>query len=232
MLSRFLEDVRTVVPDDSRQHELLPDGRTMLVARMFEPGRGDIYVVGPRTKALFKRAHGTARALILKFKPGWSIPLFGVPASALTNKFVPLEDVWGATARDVVDFADPSTMLERLTAAIERRTRSADEPGSARLARRAVHLLEEADSRIDSVASQLGITARHLRRAFTESVGVGPKEFARAARLQRAVKMTATSTDWSQIATAAGYYDQAHLIADFRELVGLTPRAFVLRNAS
>src|SRR5258708_8290071 len=77
----------------------------------------------------------------------------------------------------------------------------------------------------------LGVTARHLRRAFTESVGIGPKEFARTVRLQRAVQTAAaTSNDWGQIAADAGYYDQAHLISDFRELVGLTPGAFVKRG--
>ncbi len=38
--------------------------------------------------------------------------------------------------------------------------------------------------------------------------------------------MAATSSDWARIAAAAGYFDQAHLIADFRRLVGLTPGAF------
>jgi AraC-like DNA-binding protein len=81
------------------------------------------------------------------------------------------------------------------------------------------------------VAERLGVTARHLRRAFKENIGIGPKEFARTVRLQRAVRAAAAtrSNDWAQIAADAGYYDQAHLIADFRELVGFTPGAFVKR---
>ena len=82
---------------------------------------------------------------------------------------------------------------------------------------------------MERVAEQLGVTARHLRRAFTENIGIGPKDFARAVRLQRAMKMAATSKDWARIAADAGYYDQAHLISDFRELVGLTPSAFLKR---
>ena len=73
------------------------------------------------------------------------------------------------------------------------------------------------------MAEQLGVTARHLRRAFKESVGIAPKEFARSVRLQRAVRSAATSKDWRRIAAHAGYCDHAHLIADFRKLVGLTP---------
>jgi len=66
-------------------------------------------------------------------------------------------------------------------------------------------------------------------RVFTESVGIGPKEFARTVRLQRAVRSAATSKDWARIAADADYYDQAHLIGDFREPVGLTPGAFLKR---
>jgi len=43
------------------------------------------------------------------------------------------------------------------------------------------------------------------------------------------VERAATSKDWARIAQDAGYYDQAHLIADFRQLVGLTPGAFQKR---
>jgi AraC-like DNA-binding protein len=42
--------------------------------------------------------------------------------------------------------------------------------------------------------------------------------------------MVSASNDRSRVATDAGYYDQAHLIADFRELLGLTPGAFVKRT--
>jgi AraC-like DNA-binding protein len=90
-----------------------------------------------------------------------------------------------------------------------------------------VRLIEDGEGRVERVAERLGVSARHLRRAFGDSVGVGPKEFARAVRLRRAVQMTADSHDWVAIAARAGYYDQAHLIGDFRDLIGLTPGAYV-----
>lgn len=33
---------------------------------------------------------------------------------------------------------------------------------------------------------------------------------------------------WACIAAAAGYYDQAHLIAEFRAITGVTPRALLV----
>lgn len=235
-LSRFVEEVRVLVPAAGRTSrvERLPDGRTDLYIRVLDGGqKGDVTVAGPRTRALFKNATGVARVVMLRFKPGWSAPLLGVAASALTDRMVPLEDVWGRSGGDLchalLTAQSLPDVLGRLAHAIDLRTHHTNEPASARLARRAVRLIEGGETRVESVAERLGVTARHLRRAFTESIGIGPKDFARTVRLQRAVAMTATTTDWARIATDAGYYDQAHLITDFRELIGLTPGAFLKR---
>jgi AraC-like DNA-binding protein len=230
-LSRFVDDVRVVVPVAGRSLQRLPDGRTTLVLRVGEGERqGDLTVAGPRTRALFKNSTGHARVVVLRLKPGWSAPLLGVPANALTDRYVPLQDIWGDAGGDLclelLAARSLPELLDRLARAITARSDQTFEPASARLARRAARLLEAGEVRVEAVAKQLGVTSRHLRRAFTESVGIGPKDFARAVRLQRAVQLAATSDGWVRIAAAAGYYDQAHLIADFRELVGLTPGAF------
>jgi len=232
----FIEDIRVVEPVAGRALDVvrLPDGRTTLVFRVIEEGRrGDVSVAGPRTCALFKNATGVARVVVLQFKPGWSAPLLGVAANALTDRIVPLEDIWGRSGGDLCRelLAAPSLpdLIDRVTQALAVRTHLLFEPASGRLARQAVHLFEGGEVRVERVAERLGVTARHLRRVFTESVGIGPKEFARTVRLQRAVRRAATSKDWARIAADAGYYDQAHLIADFRQLVGLTPGAFLKR---
>jgi AraC-like DNA-binding protein len=235
-LSRFVEDVRAVAPVAGRtlDVEQLPDGRTTLVFRALAGGRGgDVVVAGPRTRALFKHATGVARVVMIQFRPGWSAPLLGVAANALTDRTVPLEDIWGRSGgelcRELLAAASLPEVMDRLARALALRARQISESASERIARRAVQLLEAGEVRVERVAERLGVRARHLRRAFTESVGIGPKDFARTVRLQRAVRRAATSKDWARIAADTGYYDQAHLIADFRQLVGLTPGAFVTR---
>ena len=234
-VARFVERVHTLGPGaGSAIHQRLPDGRITLVFRVLDESRGgDVCVAGPRRRALFKKLDGVERAVVLQFKPGWSVPLFGVPAKALTDQIVPLEHIWGCPGGSLFTelLAAPSLadLIERISHAITSREHTY-EPASARLARRAVHLLEHGEVRVERVAEQLGVTARHIRRAFSEHIGIGPKEFARTVRLKRAVELSATSNDWVHIAADAGYYDQAHLIAEFRELIGLTPVSFQKRT--
>ena len=233
-LARFVEDVQLVEPAPGRAHAVqsLPDGRTNLVLRVLAgEAAGDLTISGPRTRAHFKSATGLTRAVIVRFKPGWSAPLLGVAAHAVTDRFVHLTEIWGRPGddlcRELLTLRSVPEIVERLSSAIARHTENTPEPTSARLARRAARLLEAEGARVEQVASELGVSARHLRRAFTEHVGIGPKDFARTVRLQRAVRLAATSRDWGRIAATAGYYDQAHLIADFQELIGLTPGAYV-----
>ena len=187
-IARFVEDARMVssVRAEPFAVDWLPNGRTSLVVRVGEDGRGDVHVVGPRTRAKLKRATGFARATVIQFKPGWTPSVFGVPANALTDQLVTLDDLWGAPTitDDLVAARSVPAMLDRLSRAVARRTTI--ESASARLARRAARLFEATETRVDAVAKQLGVTARHLRRVFVETVGVGPKEFARGVRLQRA----------------------------------------------
>lgn len=232
-IARFVEDARMVSPlrDGPISIDWLPNGRTSLVIRVLEEGRGDAHIIGPRTRAKFKRATGFLRATSIQFKPGWSPSLFGVPAHVLTDQLVTLDELWGAASGDItadlVAARSVPAILERLSRAVAARATS--ESSSARLARRAAQMFETTETRVDAVAQQLGVTARHLRRAFVDSVGIGPKDFARGVRLQRAIRASARTTDWSLIARDAGYYDQAHLIGDFRDLVGLTPSAYRAR---
>ncbi len=208
----------------------LPDGRVSLVFRVLDDATGDLTLLGPRRRALFKTKTGIARVISIDLKPGWSPQLFGVPASVLTERIVYLQDIWGTAGAELCDRLlethDVEDILDQMSHALASRAATIDEPASARLARRAVRLLEHGDVRISSVANQLGVTSRHLRRAFTESVGIGPKDYARAVRLNRVVRGVTAAADWGRLATDAGYYDQSHLITEFRELVGLTPRAF------
>ena len=83
--------------------------------------------------------------------------------------------------------------------------------------------------RVSEVSDRLGLLPRALRRRFTAQVGLTPKRFARVQRLQRLVRELdgQARVDWAATAARHGYCDQAHLADEFRELVGVTPAAYL-----
>jgi len=65
-------------------------------------------------------------------------------------------------------------------------------------------------------------------------VGVSPKTFARVVRLGRVIERARAvpadeAINWSALALDIGYYDQAHLVDEFKELTGVTPTAWYRR---
>ena len=80
---------------------------------------------------------------------------------------------------------------------------------------------------IERIAAQIGISRQHLSRRFLQHVGVTPKTFARVMRFESLVRAARNGPrDWAALAADLGYFDQAHLIAEFRELAGATPVPF------
>jgi len=214
----------------------LPDGEVDLIVRV-GPGNGEVHAIGTRRRALHKDVIDLPDTIAVRFKPGGAYPFFGVPMSELTDRIVSIEALWGSDgARFRTALAEAPTVDDRLRVveeALAGRLRGGDlfEPASAHVVRRAVRLITEAPElpRVDAVARTLGVSARQLRRAFDDVVGVGPKAFARIVRFQRALRAAeqAAVPDWGAIAKEVGYYDQAHLIADVRAMTGITPSALV-----
>jgi AraC-like DNA-binding protein len=199
----------------------------------------DLHVMGARQHARRKTLQRGQQVVTARLRLGMHEAVFGVPPSAIGGRIVPLEDLWGdAAARlaerlaGAVNVRDAASLLEDAIAArlvtVEARRAHSAHRAHTRLALAAAAQL--ATVRVNAVADSLGVSERNLRRVFREVVGMSPKEFARLARFHLALRAAraGNAVDWAGVAAATGYYDQAHLIAEFREIVGVTPRALLM----
>ena len=175
--------------------------------------------------------------------PGWTeafpvraqkgITVLGVPASAIAGCVLALDELWGGTAVQrlldrllgVSDATEAVAIME--SAIVERLAIAEVRDCPAPLALTAAERLVSAN--VSSVAVDLGVSERHLRRVFRDAVGMSPKQFVRLARFRRALRAARQDSrlNWASIAAATGYYDQAHLIEEFRAIAGVTPRALL-----
>lgn len=213
----------------------MPRAEVHLVVRFGPSARGglDVHALGGKPRAHRKLIRTGQRAVTARLRLGAHEAVLGVPASVLFERIVALEDLWGgraarrlteqlASARDGVAAA---AILEQ---AIAGRIALADAPHAhARLALDAAERLGTAS--ISAIADELDVSERTLRRVFRDAIGMSPKAFAKLARFHRALGAARVHLDagWASIAAEAGYYDQAHLIAEFRDITGVTPRALL-----
>lgn len=216
-----------------RRGTLVPRLETRIVVRFGSMARGglDAHALGARQQVHRKLVTGGQRIVVARLRLGMDEAVLGAPASAIAGHTVALEDLWDDSTR-LFDRLVAARSLVEAAAALEgaiceRLGAAQRHPARTGLALAAASRLENA--KVDVVAADLGVSARHLRRVFREALGTGPKAFARLTRFHRALHDARGDcrADWAGIAAAAGYYDQAHLIAEFRAIAGVTPRALV-----
>lgn len=212
---------------------LVPRPEARIVLRFGGAAQGglDVHALGPREQVHRKRVAGGQRIVVARLRLGTHEAVLGAPASAIAGGPVALQDLWDDTAplfdrlAGARSLAEAAAVLEG--AIVQRLHGSGVRDAPPRLALEAARRLEAAN--VDAVAADLGVSARHLRRVFRQALGMGPKAFARLARFHRALRDARRDgrMGWADIAASAGYYDQAHLIAEFRAIAGVTPRALV-----
>lgn len=72
----------------------------------------------------------------------------------------------------------------------------------------------------------------HLVRAFSAAFGMAPHQYLTARRVERARRLLLDGQSPGAVATATGFYDQAHLTRHFRKLVGVPPGRYRLSRES
>jgi AraC-like DNA-binding protein len=173
---------------------------------------------------------GRSFGMHIGLEPPAAFVLFGVPPHELAGRSVPLEDVLGepALVERLHDASDWDARFRLLDVLLARRLAVAPSP-SPELVWAWRRLVEtHGRVRIGALADELGWSRKRIAARFREQVGLTPKRSARLLRFERARELAeaAQRPDWTRIALASGYYDQSHLINDFRVVTGRTPATF------
>jgi AraC-like DNA-binding protein len=82
---------------------------------------------------------------------------------------------------------------------------------------------------VPALAQRAGMSTRQFERRFTREIGLPPKLYARIARFESALESKAllTADTWTNVANRLGYFDQMHMIKDFKEFSGEIPTSLL-----
>ena len=221
-------------------HRVVPDAAVSLCfmgtrAPDGSAGASRLRLIGPvAAPKLFAPPPGHSMAAI-RIKLEWCRPLLGV---------APWEHVGGEPCYDDIrpDLAAPledrlmrttePTDALRLLVAFLRERRAArlgagTAAGAVVLLRAGMESLRRVAGapRVATLARQLGVTDRHLRRLMVDETGIAPRHFARIQRFHALLRSSdlAGRPSWAALAAHHGYADQSHLIREVQDLAGVTP---------
>ena len=189
---------------------VLPDGCMDLIRHT-----DGFLVAGPDTTSQFSDLAARQPLTAVRFEPGLGSRFFGVDASELTDRRIPLGDLW--SSRRVRLLADRAAD-DPVDALIDAVRGSIDEHDPMADAARAL----ASGTPVTDLAATFGWSDRTLRRRAARAYGYGPKMLSRILRFRRAVARARAGDDFARVAADCGYSDQAHLAREVRALAGVT----------
>lgn len=221
------------------------DGNTGIV---FTIGSGALYRDGIKLPKVFCYGQitdyrelqiiGSLKLIIAVFRPFGMSKVLNTSAGELKNKIVDLESVLGNSVKTLDHFLyEKSSNLEM----------------SESLNNFFSQLLKEFESRLypmvmaatnwimernglfkaEELIDFTGYNQRNIERAFHNLVGIAPKKLGSIIRLHHflgEIKGTGSKYNFTSNVFDAGYFDQAHLIREFRKITGLTPTTYHVKS--
>jgi AraC-like DNA-binding protein len=176
------------------------------------------------------RPGGALGTVSVRLRAEVAANLLGERMQSFLDAQIGLDDLFPASQVSLLEemLAGARTSAERF-AHVEKfilanlRARQA-EPATCRAA---ALLRRNPQLRISQLAARIDISERQLLRNFYAMFGMGTKQFARIARIERVMVARARGASWTDAAYRLGFSDQAHMINEFTEIVGVPPAGLV-----
>ena len=220
------------------RHRGLPDGTLTLVVSVGTPlivqraGHADLRaaasIAGLRSGPVGIVHDGTQRGVQIELTPRGTRALLGLPAAALAHGVWTLEEVAGGRAHELTDRlcgahgrAERARVVETVLAgwAVDAGYPAAVDAFWRRLTGCAGCVP------VTSIADEMGVSRRHLSQLVRAELGLAPKTAARILRFGKARRClrAGRTASLAETAVMCGYFDQAHLTNDWKQLAGCTP---------
>ncbi len=230
-----------------RQERIVPSGTLEMVFNLHENGfrihdaeqpqrfqrfSGAI-ISGTYTGPFIIDARQHTSVLGVHFQPGGAFPFLGPAVSELAGRHFDLEELWGPAAielRDRLCAAHQPGERFRLVqqALLAHLFRPMEHHYAVRLAL-SLFCSPDPGLSVREVVRRAGLSQRRFIQLFAREVGLAPKQFCRVRRFQQTLgRLRQTVTpDWAQLVSDCGYFDQSHLIREFRDFCGLQPGQYL-----
>ena len=186
------------------------------------------WISGMQNRYIVIGAEKGSSMMGVHFRTGGAAPFFGFPMSELTAQVVELDLIWKReillVREQLLEAQTIDARFDRLEAYLIGKARSRLEPDKTIAA--ALDTLQSWPViPLRELAFRLGLSHKQMISRFESRVGLTPKLTSRVLRFRRSLTAayTVPAPDWSDVAVACGYYDQAHFIHEFQQFAGMTP---------
>lgn len=175
---------------------------------------------------------GVVNMITVVFYPAGAHAFFPTSLSEINGLRVSPDDIedktFGDLEKRLTDTEDDSRCISLIEQFLLKKLYHLDELNSKRVSS-AIQLINSGQTNVVALASDACLSPKQFTRIFSEHTGANPKEFIRIVRFQRALfsLQTHQPNSLTELAFHSGYYDQPHLIKEFKAISGYTPKEYL-----
>jgi AraC-like DNA-binding protein len=167
----------------------------------------------------------------IRMLAGQSMKILSHSIAEFIDALIPLVDILSTDCSDILDQICEATFFERIRLFNNLLTKRVTSNLIKDVPNLINYVLQEIYShkgnvKIDVLANKTGYSTRYIRKKFEEHLGLSPKFFSQIIRFQNALYMFDNMYTPIDIASELGYYDQSHLINEFKRFHEFTPSEF------
>lgn len=179
--------------------------------------------------------NGKYRFFSVEFIANGFFCIFNVPMCHLSDRLMHCDDVVGAGVHFLQEQLEEASHVHEMVFAADqyflaalRKNVPRNNVKSITAASIAIQNCRESLD-VKFLADQVNMSLRGLERHFIEQIGIPPKLLARVVRFNKVLqsKMANPEKKWTDIAVNYAYFDQMHLIKDFKTFTGQSPSSFL-----
>lgn len=207
--------------------EITYPGSTQLIRPNNASFIGQHTIINNRT--IFKKF----LSLQVVFQGGCMAKLFNCPANLFTNQFIDADNIVGDDAalvnEQLYHAGNYKEMIQIVEYFLLGKIRKIKSPAVLPIDMIVKRMISDGDKySLDWFARESCLSYRQFDRNFNEKIGIGPKEYLRIIRFDKAFRMKNKypAKEWLSIAINCGYYDYQHLAKDYKAFTGYTPQQF------
>lgn len=185
-------------------------------------------VIGPQFSRVNIKVQSRLSAIRVDFLPGGMYRMLGIPMHELFDRGFDALNFFGAEMRSINEQLQHTSNLVEGKNIVEKFLLNTVKNLKQILPfDSAIHVLlnKNGDVSIEKIASLSCLSLKQFERKCKERIGMNPKLYARILKFSKAYRLHEAfpHLSWTKIAYEAGYYDQMHMIKDFKVFAGVNP---------
>lgn len=240
LLAPYIETYWTVsgFKQEKEYHRILPDGCVDIIFSFVEPSnQHDLNslvpnIIGTMTTYSEGSYFNEIDLLGIRFKPAGFTAFTRTPIHEFTDRRIDLTSTDSLFDKEFYcRLPEMKTVEERINHIenyLIKRIRNIFDPEPQIIY--AVDLIRQTGGKLPltEVAAAGCLSLRHFERKFKSAIGVSPKTFSKITKFRHTLSYLKRNNNAGLLSVAVdcGYYDQAHLIKDFKSLSGNLPSYF------